>query len=332
MHELFRGDCLAVMPTLRPATVDAVVTDPPYGLSFMGKGWDHAVPGTEYWEAALRLMKPGAYLVAFGGSRTFHRMACAIEDAGFQIRDTIMWLYGSGFPKARSCLKPAHEPIILARRPGPMRPLGIDECRVAMNRGDADRIANMGGFGREGYRRPRTAETFMQGTPDATRAEAHTAGRWPANVAHDGSDEVLAAFAAFGERGGGGGGRDSRGRIHEAFSMDRPRKAARNDVHPGFGDTGTAARFFYCAKASKAERAGSDHPTVKPLALMSWLCRLVTPPGGVILDPFLGSGTTGAAAVADGFRFIGIERDPGYFRTAKRRIAAAERAQEQAAA
>jgi site-specific DNA-methyltransferase (adenine-specific) len=308
MPELFRGDCLAVMPTLRAATVDAVVTDPPYGLSFMGKGWDHAVPGAEYWEAASRLLKPGGYLVAFGGSRTFHRMACAIEDAGFEIRDTIMWLYGSGFPKAKSCLKPAHEPIILARRPGPMRPLGIDACRVATG---------------ESTRRHNTAEMGYHGRNLATEyVTGSDAGRWPANVAHDGSDEVLEAFAAFGERKAAphGPGVKARG----MFGIEAG--------HPGYGDTGTAARFFYCAKASKAERAGSDHPTVKPLALMSWLCRLVTPPGGVILDPFLGSGTTGAAAVADGFRFIGIERDPGYFRTAKRRIAQAERAQEQAAA
>jgi site-specific DNA-methyltransferase (adenine-specific) len=229
-----------------------------------------------------------------------------------------MWLYGSGFPKAKSCLKPAHEPIILARRPGPMRPLGIDACRIPANGRPAR--GNHGPRPVEGASSYDLGSGYAIGTTDL--------GRWPANVAHDGSDEVLAAFAAFGESKSRAGGKTTKalGRMNDDAWV------ARDLPRTGHEDSGTAARFFYCAKASKAERAGSDHPTVKPLALMSWLCRLVTPPGGVILDPFLGSGTTGAAAVADGFRFIGIERDPGYFRTAKRRIAAAERAQEQAAA
>jgi hypothetical protein len=275
--------------------VDAIVTDAPYGLGFMGKGWDHGVPGAPYWEAIGRVCKPGGYLLAFGGTRTWHRLACAIEDVGWEIRDTVLWLYGSGWPKGVGCLKPAWEPILLCRKPRPrVLSLGIDAARtpLAFAPGDAVR------------------------SPDSARHDAR--GRYPANVAHDGSDQVLEAFAAFEECGGGGGSTrtSSLGRMNDdgwtptVQSISRPI------------DSGTAARFFYCAKASKAERGSSNnHPTVKPLALVRWLVRLVCPPGGTVLDPFLGSGTTALACLHEGRDCVGVEREPAYHAIASRRVA-----------
>ena len=273
------GDSTAIMATLDADSVDAVVTDPPYGLAFMGKDWDHGVPGVEFWREALRVAKPGAHLLAFGGTRTFHRLACAIEDAGWEIRDTIMWVYGSGFPKSHASLKPAVEPIIMARKP---------------------------------LRGTVAANGAAYGTGALQIDACRNGERWPANVLHDGSD------------------------------------IATN----GMGD---AARYFYCAKASLADRedgcegleekrGGSlnmrtdahsqangmatgprcnHHPTVKPTALMTWLCQLVTPPGGVVLDPFCGSGSTGRGAIAAGAgRFVGIDQDEEYCEIARRRVAA----------
>lgn len=379
---LIHGNCLDVMPTLDAGSVDCVVTDPPYGLEFMGKEWDklwrnHSPAAVSYlsgaasaftkrqrkqpiyragkdaqeWHhawaaAALRVLKPAGYMLAFGGTRTYHRLACAIEDAGFEIRDCVMWLYGSGFPKAKSCLKPAWEPVLLCRKPGgKVLPLGIDGCRVPHN----------------GRRSPCKADGTVSRNSKGVLAGGHhdspswdtSIGRWPANVVHDGSDEVMEAFAAFGERGGGYGVRGRGGDVYgsgRGYTTDFP--VTGQTV--GHGDTGTAARFFYCAKSSRAEReAGLDgpasvmsvwggneddlsegkksvrpsrnhHPTVKPLALMRWLCRLVCPPGGTVLDPFMGSGTTGIAGVQEGFDFIGIEREAEYYAIAEKRIAAAQ--------
>jgi DNA modification methylase len=412
---LYLGDCREVMAKLDAESIDAIVSDPPYGLvankkggsgmapvnldspygrarigtgegpgGFMGQKWDRGVPGVEFWTEALRVAKPGAHLLAFGGTRTFHRLAVAIEDAGWEIRDCVMWVYGSGLPKSHNigkaidkmagaerevvgeyahpdgrhrswskhagkrnvtgerkpdrlktapsteaarrwegwgtALKPAWEPIIVARKPfgGTVAAnvlehgtgaLNVEGCRVPGEPWSHPGSNAAGGvYGDYVNDKPRTS----------------TSGRWPANLIHDGSAEVLA----------------------------------------GFPDTGSAARFFYCAKASKADRdaglgdlpeatpgqrteraegsagvtayaggrgpARNIHPTVKPTDLMRYLCRLVTPPGGVVLDPFMGSGSTGRGAVLEGFRFVGIDLTPEYVEIARRRIADAEREREAA--
>lgn len=326
------GDCLEVMREMADNSVDAVVTDPPYGLSFMGKRWDYDVPSTEIWAECLRVLKPGGHLLAFAGTRTQHRMAVRIEDAGFEIRDMIAWVYGSGFPKSHNgpwggtALKPALEPITVARKPleGTVEANWREHGTGALNTEDC-------GVGAK----------FSKG------------GRWPANLIHDGSDEVLAAFPqAPGQQGvaktdGSPQGNAIYGALRHGTKQPNPR-----------GDTGSAARFFYCAKATRADRdAGLDgfrksaagmrsntsgqhmtrrdegysvaprannHPTVKPTDLMRYLCRLATPAGGLVLDPFMGSGSTGKAAVLEGFQFVGIELDPAYAAIAEARIRVAQ--------
>ena len=272
MPKLFCGDCLQVLKTLEAESVDSVVTDPPYGLSFMGKGWDYKVPTVEIWQECLRVLKPGGHLLAFAGTRTQHRMCVNIEDAGFEIRDMIAWVYGSGFPKAKSCLKPALEPITMARKPAErVQHLNIDACRVGTSKEVPASISKASQFLGEG--------SGFNAKEDGT-GSGHdpNTGRWPANLIHDGSDEVVEL-------------------------------------------TGDAARFFYCAKASKKDREeGNTHPTVKPTDLMAYLCRLVTPKGGTVLDPFMGSGSTGKAALQEGFDFVGIEREGNYFEIAEKRL------------
>jgi hypothetical protein len=291
MVELLHGDCLERLKELPDCSVDACVTDPPYGLSFMGKAWDYDVPTVDVWREVLRVLKPGGHLLAFAGTRTQHRMAVPIEDAGFEIRDMIAWVYGSGFPKSRNldgdwqgwgtALKPALEPITVARKPlmGTVAAnvlehgtgaINVDGCRVAApdNQG---KVWTRGG-------NQKGASLTTNTTGQHQYIEASPLGRWPANLIHDGSDEPCELL-------------------------------------------GSAARFFYCAKASKADRGdGNSHPTVKPTELMRYLCRLVTPPGGVVLDPFMGSGSTGKAAALEGFRFIGIEREAEYLEIARCRI------------
>ena len=288
------GDCRAAMRGMLENSVDAIVTDPPYELGFMGKKWDSTGVAfdPETWRAALRVLKPGGHLLSFGGSRTYHRMACAIEDAGFEIRDQIMWIYGSGFPKG-SNLKPAHEPIVVARKPfkGTERDnvathgtggLMIEACRI-----ETTENLNGGAYAKNPTSRDQmwgedAGNSYLRG---GAGEFVQPTGRWPANLIHDGSDEVLAAFP------------DS---------------------------NGSAARFFYCAKTSKSDRGeGNTHPTVKPAELMRYLCRLVTPAGGLVLDPFMGSGSTGKAAVLEGLRFIGCDLSPEYASIARSRIAAA---------
>jgi site-specific DNA-methyltransferase (adenine-specific) len=347
---VIEGDCLRVLPTLDAGGIDAVVTDPPYDLTgasrngsprandptkpfgrhrlqdkgFMGLQWDGSriAFNPETWRLVLAALKPGGYLLAFGGTRTQHRMACAIEDAGFEIRDCLLWVYGSGFPKGQGCLKPAYEPIILARRPGKrVLPLGIDGCRVP---GDEDgsrnrppsKLASPNVYAQDEW----TRNTVV------TRNDTTGLGRYPANLLHDGSEEVLEAFAAFGQTRPGhhprsvnsvpGSGRTMR----DNWSGQDLAAAANN----GHGDAGTAARFFYTAKAGKKERGeGNTHPTVKPLALMRWLVRLITPPGGAVLDPFGGSGTTGIAAQMEGRNAVLIEREPAYCEIIRKRLAEA---------
>lgn len=299
--DIRHGDCRHHLAEMPEASVDSCVTDPPYGLGFMGKGWDRGVPGVEFWAAVLRVLKPGGHLLAFSGTRTQHRMVCAIEDAGFEIRDQIGWAYGSGFPKSHNlpggrgtALKPAWEPICVARRPlvGTVAAnvqahgtgaLNIDGCRIPpVDDADIDQQRRVVGFGKS-YGNGE-AGIALAGSADGSlhrrdRAEFDpTRGRWPANLINDGSDEVL-------------------------------------------GLMGEAARFFYSAKADKGDRLGSKHPTVKPVDLMAYLCRLVTPPGGVVLDPFAGSGTTGMAAMREGFSAVLIELEAESVADIRRRIA-----------
>jgi DNA modification methylase len=315
------GNCLGVMAMMDADKFDSIVTDPPYGLGFMGKEWDHDVPGVEFWAQALRVAKPGAHLLAFGGTRKFHRMACAIEDAGWEIRDTIMWVYGSGFPKGRTVLKPAWEPIIMARKKG-AGVLNIDDCRVPAN---GDKLG--GGHGStksDGWDRPwkhdpaAVAACIERGKQNVAKAEK--LGRWPANLIHDGSDEVLACFPeAPGQQGEVGPQHGAKESVNTYGDFGPRSKASPRS------DAGSAARFFYCAKASRADRdERNNHPTVKPTDLMRYLCRLVTPKGGVILDPFAGSGSTGKAAILEGFKFVGIELNPDYAEIAKLRLSQAK--------
>jgi DNA modification methylase len=355
---ILQGDCREVLRTLADNSVDSIVTDPPYGLTagkkggsgeasvnlntpqgrarvttgFMGMKWDADVPPVEVWAECLRVLKPGGYLLAFAGTRTQHRMATRIEDAGFEIRDMIAWVYGSGFPKSHNgpwggtALKPALEPITMARKPlaGTVEAnwrehgtgaLNIDGCRVLVDGEDRAPITGKGGMP-------------ARHTVDAPReggivAQPHELGRWPANLVHDGSDEVVAQFPAQAGaqapvtvRNG-----DKFRSTYGAFKGNRDEQGSTFQ-----GDTGSAARFFYCAKADKSDRndggANNTHPTVKPTDLMRYLCRLVTPAGGVVLDPFMGSGSTLKAAELEGFGAIGIELDPDYIAIARRRIAA----------
>ena len=398
-YEIINADCLGAMQEMPDWCVDAIVTDPPYGLAFMGANWDHNVPSVSYWSECLRVAKPGAHLLCFGGTRTFHRLMCAIEDAGWDIRDTIMWVYGSGFPKSMdvgkaidkvrgksenfqrmyakavkdsgmshaeidrelgikssscywvrtderksfptrenweilkhilplpdnadeiydeaerfdrvvgrygdntiydkskavldagtpitqqakewdgwgTCLKPAWEPIIVARKPldGTVAhnvmehstgALNIDACRVPTD---------------EMWIRPKCASSptkNMFGQRSRIEQFSNSDGRFPANLVHDGSQDVLELM-------------------------------------------GDAQRFFYCAKASKRDRGeGNDHPTVKPNALMRWLVRLVCPQGGAVLDPFMGSGSTGVACMQEGMEFVGIDMEEHYCEIANTRI------------
>ena len=281
---LHAGDCLEVLASLPENSIDAVVTDPPYHFAsivkrfgkegsapaqygtdgvyarssrgFMGKEWDGGDIAfrPETWALVWRVLKPGGHMVAFGAPKNYHRLACAIEDAGFEIRDSLMWVFGSGFPKSMNigngwgtALKPAYEPIVLARKP-------LSEKTVAAN------VLRWG-----------TGALNI----DATRVEGK---RWPANFCHDGYQSVLHLFP--------------------------------ND----------AGRFFYCAKANKTDRADSKHPTVKPITLMQWLVRLITPQDGTVLDPFAGSGTTGKAAVEEGMKAVLIEREPEYQQDIIRRL------------
>lgn len=277
---LFKGDCRLVLPKLPPASFDAVITDPPYELAFMEHGWDRT--GVAYdvstWRSALRALKPGGYLACFGGTRTHHRVMCAIEDAGFEVRDCLMWLHGQGIPKGKACLRPAWEPIILARRlSARVVPLNVEACRVGSER----RVNN------ESKSKPGKAVYKMgvKGTRGVKRREVK--GRYPANVLHDGSEEATEHFPFVGV---GNWIRDKRNGL---------------DYTEGGG---SAARFFYCAKAGKKERgAGNTHPTVKPMELMRWLVRLLSPPRGNLLDPFAGSGTTILAAREEGRTCSGIE-------------------------
>jgi DNA modification methylase len=408
---LIHGNNLQELPKLPDNSVDAIITDPPYELGFMGKTWDSTgiAYNVELWQQCLRVLKPGGHLLAFSGSRTYHRMAVAIEDAGFQIRDQIMWVYGSGFPKSLdvskaidkqagalshegkgftvadrtdknlpnpkvkgyippapataeakqwngwgTALKPAHEPIVLARKPlnGTVANNVLQHGTGALNI-EASRIPSDDGF-EKAWDRPIRTNIGAQGNTFISNGTQHEvdisanrpSGRWPANFIHDGSDEVLELFPEA------GGGKATRGASSRIYGGGKGFTQATGEM-VGYDDSGSAARFFYCAKANKrdrneglddfqpkrdADRIADDgvgganprnhsntakvnhHPTVKPTELMRYLCRLITPPGGTILDPFTGSGSTGKAAILEGFNFIGIELDPEYITIAQARI------------
>ena len=438
-YEIINADCLSAMQEMTDGCIDAIVTDPPYGLAFMGAKWDtfgrdkqygndsmevrskkaldyatankgaprygngHG-PGkltaaealafqnamTPIFKEAIRVAKPGAHLLCFGGTRTFHRMTCAIEDAGWEIRDCIMWVYGSGFPKSMdvgkaidkalgakrekvrvpadkvrnpksinsghgieggdrpwmkkamevgyhemdgntpttdqakewdgwgTCLKPAWEPIIVARKPldGTVAhnvmehgtgAINIDGCRIPTS----DNL-NGGTYSKNAIEYDATSFAPKNGIGEFVQPS----GRFPANLVHDGSQEVLELFPDTGRSSGGGGIKTpGRNGIYGTFNgHEYPQQL-------GLGDSGSAARFFYCAKASKRDRGeGNNHPTVKPNALMRWLVRLVCPQGGTVLDPFMGSGSTGVACIQEGMRFVGIDMDEHYCEIANTRI------------
>ena len=389
---LYAGDCIEVMRQMPEASVDAIVTDPPYGLEFMGRDWDgFGTPlgfqtWTESWaREALRILKPGGHLLAFAGTRTYHRMASGVEDAGFEIRDCIAWMYGSGFPKSLdvskaidkaagaerevigsklgrpgmakdgsnqrngfdaafggdssgamatditapatpeaakwqgwgTALKPAFEPIVVARKPliGTVAAnvlehgtgaLNIDACRIG-----TDSICSSGQGIKSG------ANNFIGGGKDTQPPSVHI-GRWPANIA---LDETAASIL---DQQSGVSTSTAKPRNNNDFeSVSKGAEKANTTF--GHEDTGGASRFFYTAKASRHDRnagglADNTHPTVKPTELMRWLIRLVTPPGGIILDPFGGSGSTGLAARAENTRCILIEREPEYLNIIRDRL------------
>ena len=321
-YTLLAGDCLEKLKELPDNCVDSIVTDPPYGLSFMGKRWDYDVPSVNVWAECLRVLKPGGHLLAFAGTRTQHRMAVRIEDAGFEIRDMIAWVYGSGFPKSHNgewggtALKPALEPITMARKPlsGTVAAnwaehgtaaLNIEGCRVPAE----SMPPNTGSGGL-----PRRHDNEIRGP--GVVSQPHENGRWPANLIHDGSDEVLSAFPQAKGQQGAVTGNEPSSKTNQVYGQFNGRQPT-----PPRGDAGSAARFFYCAKASKKDRGiDNSHPTVKPTELMQYLCRLVTPPGGIVLDPFMGSGSTGKAALLEGLDFIGCELSEEYLAIAEARM------------
>jgi DNA modification methylase len=326
---IYHGDCMEALESLE--NIDSCVADPPYGLSFMGKQWDYDVPQKELWEKIYQSIKQGGHLLSFFGSRTYHRGVIPIEDAGFEIRDQLMWLYGSGFPKSHNigkkvkeyegwgtALKPAHEPIVMARKPfkGTVAEnvlehgtggINIDECRVGINPEVDDK--RLGGRGE--WKTDKTAKNVYEGGYEGKNISSSEQGRFPANVMHDGSELVQDVF----------------GDKSRYFYCAKASKQDRDDGLDGFQEVRTGA-MSATADGSMLTGSGNlretkrknTHPTVKPTELMQYLCRLVTPKGGVILDPFMGSGSTGKGALLEGFRFIGIEMEQEYFDIACARL------------
>lgn len=378
--EVLHGDCLEVLKGFADNSIDAVVTDPPYEIGMMGKKWDGT--GIAYnvalWAEVLRVLKPGGHLLSFGGARTYHRMACAIEDAGFELRDCIMWLYGSGWPKGNDIskgidkkfgaereviatrsssltamgrtleqrevlaktnieitapttpeakqwegwntqLKPAFEPIVMARKPVSEKTIvdnvlkhgtgaiNIDACRV-----ETDDVLSIGSG---------KIWSGLKQNPDQEAGPSnpqHAGGRYPANVIHDGSEEVQEAFDAFGVKKSGKQRPEYVRKSELVQNTYGERKAVKRNNE---ASEGSASRFFYCAKASRSERGEDNtHATVKPQSLMRYLIKLITPPGGVVLDPFAGSGSTLIAARDEGFQFVGIEKEEEHIKIIHKRM------------
>jgi site-specific DNA-methyltransferase (adenine-specific) len=348
MIELLHGDCLDRLRELPDCSVDACVTDPPYGLSFMGKAWDYDVPGADVWREVLRVLKPGGHLLAFAGTRTQHRMAVQIEDAGFEIRDLIAWVYGSGFPKSLDVSK-AIDKAAGAEREVAGSYTVTGTAAKGQHKGRAAASADQGSAAGcakaldiTAPATPAAQQWAGWGTALKPALEPITVARKPlvgtvaANVLEHGTGAInvdgcrVAASDGYTENAVTQGINTARTSYdpRQQRSTFNPSPAGRwpaNLIHDGSDEPcellGDAARFFYCAKASKADRGeGNGHPTVKPTELMRYLCRLVTPPGGVVLDPFMGSGSTGKAAALEGFRFIGIEREAEYLEIARGRI------------
>jgi len=421
--QILNGNNLDLLKTLPDNSVDSVVTDPPYGLSFMNKKWDYDVPSVELWKEVYRVLKHGGHVLSFGGTRTYHRMVVNMEDAGFEIRDQIMWLYGSGFPKSLNigkaidkiegnerevvgekkrgdvqkakekgvgyladvanrnnvkqfgygtetitkgssewegwgtALKPANEPICLARKPLSEKSIAenvlkhgtgginIDSCRVELHDGDDERLGGKGS-----WKTDKSAKNVYNGGYIGDEIKSSSLGRFPANVILDEeAGKLLDEQSGISKTGDI---RPYEQKNTDSYSGSMPKLRNANFK----GDKGGASRFFYCAKASKSDRnEGLDgfdkkpskkfdggnfdsastnanermdlnfHPTVKPTELMRYLCRLITPPNGIVLDPFMGSGSTGKGAILEGFDFIGMELDPEYVEIAKARIEHAQK-------
>ena len=339
MNEIIQGDCLEQMQSLNDNSVDSIVTDPPYGIKFMAKKWDHNVPDIEIWQEALRVLKPGGHLLCACGTRTQHRMVVNIEDAGFEIRDVVTWMFGSGFPKSLNiskaidkaagvkpigskpaslgmannpqwegwgtALKPACEFFTLARKPLSEKTIAenvlkwgtgginIDDCRVGV-----ETMINQS-----------ASSIYSQGKKIMKKQDPTVSqGRFPANLIHDGSQEVLDLFP------------DKNSRFFycpKASKKDRDEGLEEFDLKVAGGLKGR-----HDGSLGKQTFSRNTHPTVKPTALMRYLCRLITPPNGVVLDPYMGSGSTGKAAIREGFGFIGIEIDEDYHKIAKARVVA----------
>lgn len=341
-YELHLGNCLDVLNGMPDNSVDSIVTDPPYGLSFMGKKWDYDVPEQAIWEECLRVLKPGGHLLAFAGTRTQHRMAVRIEDAGFEIRDMIAWVYGSGFPKSLDVSK------AIDKAAGAEREVIGTSKNWRESKRDREKNGSMEVRGKNAglLMGPPATESARQwqgwGTALKPALEPITVARKPfkgtvaSNVLAHGTGALNidgCRVATWDDLNGGAYSNTERKnqffKALDAGAGEYVQPSGRwpaNLIHDGRDEPtellGAAARFFYCAKASKKDRGdGNTHPTVKPTDLMAYLCRLVTPHGGVVLDPFMGSGSTGKAAVREGFRFIGIEMDADYLAIAEARIA-----------
>ena len=322
---LLNNNNLELLKTLPDNSVDSVVTDPPYGLSFMNKKWDHDVPTVQFWKEVYRVLKPGGHVLSFGGTRTYHRMTVNIEDAGFEIRDQIMWIYGTGFPKSYdigkavnklngsstydgwgTALKPANEPICVARKP-------LSEKNNATN------VIKWGtgGFNISGCK---IDNDDKESVVDIDVETSEQEGRFPANIIFD---EYTAEL--LNTQSGVTKTKADKNYKHNHTECGGNTFTNRGKYTPR-EDSGGASRFFYVAKANTKERDNglvgkeNSHPTVKPINLMTYLCRLVTPVGGTVLDPYMGSGSTGIAARLEGFDFIGMELDTDYFKIAESRI------------
>lgn len=384
---IIHGDCMDVLKSMPDNSIDSCVTDPPYALNFMGKKWDTGefAFSVALWREVLRVLKPGGHLLAFGGTRTCHRMTCAIEDAGFEIRDRIRdeqafntkygafidgldreqrgilfelmndyldggseiaWMYGSGMPKSRSNLKPSYEPIILGRKSASessisanmqrwgVGSLNIDGCLVPTSAPRPARSTEKSASGLTGHGGAVTYGSYS--VRGSVAVGETTKGRWPANTIHDGSDDVVGLYP---QSAGQIADARSDGSLkvgnvygkmkHRGGEASAERRYAENGgtnfaMKPGArrGDNGSASRFFFSGKATKEDRAGSRHPTVKRVSLLQYLARLITPACGTVLDPFAGSGTMATACHREGFNCILIEREAQYVDDIKRRVAA----------
>jgi site-specific DNA-methyltransferase (adenine-specific) len=346
---LYNENCLDLLKRLEKNSVDSIVTDPPYGLSFMGKKWDYDVPSVEIWAECLRVLKPGGHLLAFAGTRTQHRMAVRIEDAGFEIRDMIAWVYGSGFPKSHDVSKAIDKQVDAERKVVGTK-IGLPGYHL--NPHDGGEALGHGLSSSTYETRLKSSQITAPATEAAKQWEGWGTALKPAlepitvarkpligtvaeNVLEHGTGGLNIDGCRVGDNAGwsypnGRGGSGWHGRESLAENLTEPMTATQgrwpaNLIHDGSDEVialaGEQARFFYCAKASKKDREdGNYHPTVKPTDLMRYLCRLITPPNGVILDPFMGSGSTGKAAMLEGFQFIGVELENEYVKIAKARI------------